>query len=454
MRGVIIKAKLYGVLLDDIQLGAMLRTIRKSKKLSLEKFATLTHISRNILGAIECGEMPCSPEQLFSIKRALGIEFLPLFEHERSNFMDFLFNFNNEIQEGNFKTAEDLSAKLSVIKYLPDDKELSTLFSIFNCRFVLSTSGVEAAKKLLDDLDKSCESFDSLQRYHYSYVKGTYNLIDRNSDEALNFYLEAYGLSKRFSGKNINLYYNISSSYIGKSNIARSTTFLEEAYDLILSGHTTNLEIYIYNQLGINYIKLGVLQRAKKMLLKALKLARKNYDAVRNDKNKEIIGMILYNFGLLFRKAKNGFKALDLFDMSIPYIDKRSTLYLDVVYQKAQTRIDMDDKVSCIELINEGLQLSKEREDETYTILFKSLDSFKHLNDDTAKYLSEKTLPYLFKINYEFTVLDFTGALRRYYIRRGSGFKDKANQMLNIMHMVQSKIHDGSVIEWENDSFD
>jgi len=447
----IITREVFIINANEPPLGEILRDIRVSKDMSQEETADLAQIHRSTLSDIETGKIPCSSTNLRAIKKALGVEELPLLKKERLHFRDMMFGWNHEISEGNFEMAKVLRERFSVIKRLPHVKDLNIWFSVFDCRLSLALREIEAAEVILNEQDETFESFSDFQQYYYFFNKGRY-YGTKNDDRRLDFYLKAYALEQNGIEKHINLYINISNAYRIKGFVTLSITFLEEACTLLSDKHSVEFKIDLYNDLGGNYVDANILQRAKKILLKALPLANKNYESNPSDKNRILLGKVLFNAGYLFRKAKIYIKAIDLLNLAISYLISDKILHMEAMYQKARTFVETDDHLSATEIIREGIKLAKGNE--VYTIMFEELNTLMYPGVDNVKHMHKVVLPYMLKNDYVHLALDYATFLKNHYESKGYVPKKTVLEMSDIICTIQSKMYEGSVIEWEKDSYD
>ena len=439
---------------NEPPLGEILRDIRVSKDMSQEETADLAQIHRTTLSDIETGKIPCSSKNLRAIKKALGVEELPLLKTERSHFRDMMFGWNHEISEGNFETAKILRERFSVIKRLSHVKDLNIWFSVFDCRLSIALREMEAAGEILNEQDETFESFSDFQQYYYFFNKGNYCGIKTKKDNRyLDFYLKAYALEENGGiEKHINLYLNISNAYKTKGFVTLSITFLEEACTLVSDKHSIEFKIELYNDLGVDYIDTNILQRAKKILLKALSLANKNYKSNPNNKNGILLGRVLLNAGYLFRKAKIYIKAIDLLNLAIPHLINDKIRHMEAMYQKAHAFVETEDCLSATEIINEGIKLSKGNE--VYTIMFEELNTLMYPGVDNVKHMHKVVLPYMLENDYVHLALDYATFLRNHYESKNYVSEKKVLEMSDVIYTIQNKMYEGSVIEWEKDSFD
>ena len=431
--------------------GEVLRFIRDSQNRSQEEVALTAKIDRSALSDIETGQKKPTTEQLIAPKKALKIEYLPIFENELSEFLDELFSFNRDIGEGKFEKAKATHEKLAVVKLVPRYKELNIYFSIFESRLLLCFGDFATVEENFKYLDEIFENFGDVQQYYYSYVKGNYFYKKKLDDDALVCYEKVHELMKRGLEKNINVYDNASACCRRNGYTSRSIAFLEEACSLISQGYACNYTVDIYNDLGVDYIDTKNFQRAGELLQKAHLLADEAYTVDPTDENKRRLGIVIFNIGYFFQKAKKSKRAIRFFDKALPYINKESDLYMKAIYHKARASKEMGDMKSCTELINEGKKISKGSEE--YAILFDALSLLMYPKDEYVAHINGTVIPYLLKVNFIYAALDYAILVRDYYVSK-KRHKSKVQKMSDVIYTIQSKIYEGSFIECGKKYFD
>jgi len=427
---------------DKPHIGKTIKSLRDYRGLSQDDIAQAAFFNRSTLSQIEVGNQECPDRLLLDIKTALDVENLPLSDVERVEFKDSLYKWHDIINERKQDEANELRVKLSVIKLLPHDKELNMLFSLFECKLLLLMNELAASKEILDALD--IDGISDFQLYHYYYNQGTYNIKSKFNQEALDFYLKAYELMKCGLEKNTSLYVNIAFAYRRVGLVAHGISFLEEACKIQSTGKGNVPELHLYNWLGIDYIGNGNLQRAKYMLDKAHAIALCNYQSNESTETKTDLGMVLLNYGYMFRMARKWRLAIEYFDKALIYLSVEDDHYLETLYQKTRSLIEMGNTLSCPGLIADGIKLSQNNE--VYTLMFEALKILMSPNEESAKHLEANALPYLLENNFVHLALDYSMFLRDYYKTRRS-FKTRALEMAEIVCTLYSLMHKGGVIE-------
>ena len=427
---------------DKPHIGKIIRDLREYRGLSQEELARVAFFNRSTLSFIESGSQDCPDDILLSIKTALDLKDLPLHDYERSVFRDMLHKWYNIISERNLSEAEELRIKLSIIQLLPHDIELNNLFSLFDCRLLLGLNMLEASKGILGVFEAKLNELSDTQLYHHFYNQGTYNTRKKQYKIALEYYLKSYELMKYGFEKNITLYYNIAICYERLGYVALAVTFLEEARRLHTFGQNNVPELNVYSFLGINYAYTGHLQRAKTLLDKAHAIALNDYNA--SEIAKYNLCMVLSNLGYTYRLAKKWSRAIEYLDNAVQYTTNETSDYLEILYQKIRTLIEMGNPLSCADLLSEGVKLSKGNE--VYSTMFEALKLLICLTEKSAKQLEIKIIPCLLDNNVFYPVLDYAIVLRDYYKTR-RGFKTRALEMSDIIFTILSKMQEGGVIE-------
>lgn len=407
--------------------------------MSQEALANVVFIVRNNLSLIELGKRDCENDLLEAIKKALGVEGAPLRESERPEFRERLYKWHNVIIERDWPVAKEMQKKLSVIKSLPRDKELNVLYSLFDCRMLIGTGDLKASKDILDDFETRLDELSDIQLYHYNDNQGTWNAKSGYNNEALAYYLKVFDFTKRGLEKNLVLYYNIAICYYRVGCIARSVSYLEKAAQLYSNPQKSISEFHIDFLLATNYTRTGNLQRAKIVFDKC-------YAKALSDNNKTYLGMVLINQGYMYRKAKKWNTAIEHIDRAFDYVEKGNPNYLEALYQKTRCLIQMERFLLCKDLLAEGAELSKD--DETYSILFKSLNHLTNLKvDSSVRYIEDITIPHLLEKNLVIAALDYCEVLKTHYEEKGRGFQTKMLKMAEIICNIREKLLEGDVVE-------
>jgi len=428
---------------ENLHIGILIKALREHRGMSQEALARDAFFNRTTLSQIEIGNQTCSDDLLSAIKTALRAEGLPLRDIERTEFRKALYNWYSIISERKLDEAKELQEKLSVIKLLPHDKELYTLFLLFECRLLLLLNDLDASKKILDSL--AIEEFSDIQRYHYYYNSGTLCVKNNHNQEALDFYLKAHDLMKCGFEKNIILYYNTAITYEKLGLVTQAISFMEEACIIQSTGQGRVSEFHLYSFLASNYTGIGHLQKAKYLLDKAHAIAINDYNSNETADTKATLGLVHLRYGFLFRMARKWNRAIEHLDKALIHLDIESVNYLETLYQKARSFMEMGNLSSCMDLLANGHKLSIYNK--VYRSMFEAIKLMLDNNDESAKKLETNILHYMLENRFVYPALDYAMFLRDYYKTRGRGFKTRSLEMSEVVCTVLNLIHEGGVIE-------
>ena len=423
--------------------GEIIRKVRSHRGMSQDALAEDAFSSRAMICQIELGQSICQDYLLVSIKRALNIEHLPTSEAGRNEFKKKLYRWYGVIDERKQDEATETRNKLSVIKFLPCDRELNTLFSLFDCKFHLLKNELDVAKQIMDAFE--IDGLSDVQMYHYLCNQGVYHVKSKRNQEALDFYLKAHDLINHGLGKNITLYYNIALCYERLGCYSRAAAFLEEACILYSQGQCNLSEFSLYNLLGVCYTCIGVLQRAKMSLDKAYSIVVKCHKENDNIATRTQLGLVYSNYGFMFRMAREWDRAIEYLDKSFEHFDKGSGYYLEALYQKARILVEVNDLLSASSLITDGERMSNGNE--VYLMMFDALRRLTNLNDDAAKYLETKSIPYFLDNGLAMITLDYCSILKgRFKKIQDRGFKIRGLEMASKISDVRDELLKGGII--------
>ena len=419
----------------NMSLGEKIKMMREAKGVSQARLAEAISYSASRLSQIENGECQCQPDVLMSIKKALNLEGMPLYDLERQGFKDKLYRWLGVIVDGNFETAILMREKLSDIAYLPFDGELNALYNLFRCKLMLATNDIKAAKGILQTFNHGPEKLSDEILYHYYYNMGTLKYNTKQRKAALDFYLKARSIMAYDFEGNARLHFNIATCLASLGFIVGSILFLEDVREIYSKGRGSITDLDIDSMIALGFIELGQLPKAKKTLEKCYKEAMNADDGL-------AIGTILHNFGCLYRKAGDWNMSIEYLDQAFAYFPKGSLNYLENLYQKARCLVDMKGYSACAELLDEGRVLSAG--DKSYSILFESVRRLMSPNDSkSVEYLETTTIPYFLEIGENITAVDYCEFLREHYERKG--IIKKAGQMSEIARRIYRDMHEGGV---------
>jgi len=423
---------------DNLSVGQKIKIIRESMGMSQEKLGEAISYTGSRLSQIENEIDPCSPDMLLLIKKALNIENMPLLDSEHDGFKDRLNQAHRLIGDREFGDAKSILDKLAPIAYLTFEVELNHLYSLCLCRLLINLEDIEPAEKILNTFDSIVDELSNDTLYYYYYNKGSLGYRRDGIKNALHFYLKAFELAKSDIEKGAALYYSIVFCYSKYGSGFDGTLFFEGARELYYDRLSPTQKWRIDNVLASSYIGSNHLQYAKKLLekchTKALKLEDKTF-----------VGIVLANYGYMYRKARDYNAALENLDAALVYFEKGSMNHLEVLYQKARCYIEMGSFLPCAEILKEGKKLSQNHM--AYPILFESLDCLTSLttNKKSAEYLETVAIPYLIKRGMNRIALDYCTFLLVFFEKKKS-FKNSF-RTLKLVNCIREEIMEGGRLQ-------
>jgi len=425
---------------EPLPLGEKLRQVRQARKMSQKKVAEATKYAISSISHIEVGRIDCDPDILLLIRKALGIEKMPLLDPERKVFKDKLLAFYDLILEWKHEEAKEMQEELSNIKFLPFERELNTYYNLLKCRLLLSENRFDEAAEILEVVGENLQEMDEESTYFYYCNMGVLNMRTANEEVAMEFFLKANKLVKlNYKGHDV-LYYNIARCSMKLGFLVRSIDFLEKWNEMFLGEKSyEHVGLWVDSMLARGYIRMNRLQSAKSLLEKCLTKAKRI-------NNKRYMGMIFYDYGFMYKAAGAGNSAIEYLDRALECFEKGEINYMEVLYLKVLCYIDMKYNVSCMQLIAEGKKLAEGSE--MYTVFF---ESAKHLtslsNHKSTQYIEGVTIPYMLKTFSFYAALVYSEALREYFESKGGGFGKKALQMAEISRGIYKRMMEGGDFE-------
>ena len=420
----------------NLKLGEKIRIVREVKSISQAKLAEAISYSAPRLSQIETGEAVCQPDILLSIKKALNLEEIPLYESERQGFKDKLYRWYGVINDGDYEKARKLQERLSDITYLPFDTELNHLYGLFRCRLLIATNDIEEAKEIMEAFDPVPDGLGDEILYHYYYNMGLLNYYFAQFKHALGFFLKAKKYIIADLSGNEKLYYNIAMCLLHVGHVVSAILFLKDIRELHFGGQSTAQLLRIDVMIAIGHIHLGQLPKAKKMLEKC-------YQEALNAADKEMVGRILHSFGILYQKAGDWNASLEHLNQASGYYPIGSQNHLLIIYSKIRCYADMRAYSACAELLKEGKKIYEDNK--TCMML---LESAKCLippaDNESIEYLDTVAIPHFLGLGETLVALDFCEFLREHYEKKG--IIKKAGQMSEIARRIYKDMHSGGII--------
>jgi len=393
------------------------------------------------LSNLERGLTNFSDEMVQDIRVALDAEWIPIYSHERAGFKERLLDWYDTIADNNLTEAKDMQPKLAVIKCLPMDSELNFFYDLFNCRLFIGMGDYNSVADILLNLEKNIEKLDMEQQYYFCYNKALLENANGRYSEALELFEKAQMLMQvnLVSAKEKKkISYNIALCYNRLGFVFRAIALWDKTRPQRSGIHKSVVEFYTDIELAKCYIFVGLLSKANELLNKCYKTARRN-------KNKTYLADVLLHKGYLDRVAKRWKFSVEHLDKVFDLYDKDSINYLEAVYQKSRCYLDTRYFSQCQKLIEKGKKLSKGNE--TYTILFTSLENLMALNSSSSvEYMENVALPYLDENKIYPALFDYSEVLLNHY-NKVKGNQARANELMELVRNINKKMREGSFVK-------
>jgi len=394
-----------------LHVGEKIAIIRKVKGLTQENLARSLGCSDAKISRIERGLTKCSDEMLDDIREVLGIKRAPLLEAEGEVFKNRLELWYKEIKARHMEQAQNMYEELAVIKYLPFEKELNTLFDIIETKYLMVTDDIDRAKQRFEKLETLVCNMTTENLFHYYYNKGSLNIVLKDYKTALDCYLKANELSVPNIEKDATFYYKISGCYSGLHMPMRSILYAQKAYGLFSLSDSKRLELYLDMVLGCGYAEIGELKLARELFDKCLIYSKSIY-------YDEFIGASLHNIAYVYYKNGEYNQAFTYFTQARKYIGPESDNYLNSIYDTARSLQESGEYAECRKLLNR--EKDSFCRDEDSLILFDILRHFLSLNQDiSCKFILKTAIPHLIEKNDFYKALDLCDALEKHFERCG-----------------------------------
>jgi len=303
---------------------------------------------------------------------------------------------------------------------------------MFEIRLVLTEANVAQAEKMLSSEAPLIEDATEENKYHFYHNMGSLYIYKWDFKTALQYYLKARSFESYVFKTDVALNINLAFCYsmLGKYALAIGT--IEDIYDLMDYNNTSFMQAYVKNMLAINYVRIGQLTRAKKLLDDCVLEGQDIHSKIVN-------GNILHNHGCACKKSKDYQKAINYFDQANEYYDQGDKFYIENMYWKIYCLIELKEASKARVLLSE---MKTYAEGNThYSLIFESLSHLLTISDSASiEFIEKKTIPYLVEKYEYYRALDYCELLENKFTKWGKGYKRRLLELTVIMHKMTSKM--------------
>ena len=388
-------------------LGERLQIVRKSINYSQTKLGKDIGYSGSFISRIESRNATCDEQLLKKIRKALGIEEMPLLDEEDAFFRERLHVLREEIRNGRIASAKEMQKSLSAIQHLAFKPDLIRLYKMHEIKVLIRERKYVLAEEKLKQHEPEYDAMDNECLYHYHFNIGSVNMGLGQTKKSLEHYTKAYNINNGNLKKEASLYINIAVCCFRLGSPHNCIDYINEANTLFNEEHSSAMRLRIDNLHGVCLMLTGRLEQSRILLEKSLVRARGLNDT-------HYIGMIAHNLGCLCIKSYDFEQALNYFNHAFDYLDNDDKIYLENLYYKLRYFVDTKNINMYKKHLFDAEAISTNREG--YLILFKSLGHLLSLGDsDSSSYIMDITIPYLMN-NYDyFKALDYCELLEAHY---------------------------------------
>jgi len=418
-----------------------LRTAANYTQLDLAEALGCT---KSKVSRVENDKWGYSDEDIAAAKQFFGIDNAPLTDKELIDFKQRLYGWKNLIKNRQTEEARRYQSDLAVIKKLPFEPELSTLYRMFEIRLVLTEANVALAEEMLLSEAPLIEGASKENRHFFNYNMGSLYFWKWDFKTALQYYLNARSLEAYVLEKDASLDLNLAICYgmRGKYTLAIGT--IEGVYDLFNYNKTSIMHTYVNSILAINYVRIGQVTRAKRLLDKSLSVTFGNEGKVQ-------LGNALHNYGCACKKSKEYQEAISYFDQAFEYFETGDKFYMENMYWKIYCLIQLKDIPKVKVLLAKIRPLSEGNEH--YLIIFESLSHLLTINDEASiDFIEKKTIPYLMEKYEYFRIFDYCDVLeKKFTIRINNGYKKRLLDLKEIILKITKEITFGEEVTFDEE---
>ena len=423
--------------LAELPLGEKLRLIRKDRGLSLENIAHDTGCSVATLSRLERGEADVDGDTLAAIRAALGVENAPVLDHEIEHYKSRMWLWNELITTWRTDEAKAMHKEMATILDLPYERGHQMLYTQTEISLLLfDENNASFIEDKMAKEEKHIDEMDNEARHLYYTNKGILYLWYNDYIKALQHLLVALELKSDIFAKRMpSLLTNIGVCYSRIGRTFNAILFLERAVQAFDGDLTNALGPIIDINLATLYVRIGELNKAKKLTNESLVQARRV-------NHKTGIGVCYRALANISSKRGDYTEAIKLFDQSFKYSASDIQVQWQILYDKACCMFEAKDYHGCAQVVKQGKGLASENED--FTLLFESMEHLLNLKSSESEYFIESTtIPNLKNRHDSTPALFFCEKLEEHYRRK------KSNKRAMAMVEISRDIYRGMTMSEE-----
>lgn len=414
--------------------------------MSQQNLADDAGCTQSRISRIENDMEKCGPKTLRAIRKALGIEGMPLLPGEPVEYERKLRLVKDLIIRQPGEETWEMMKDLSAISKLPFEKEFNHAYKIIEIMKYVFTGNFKAVDEIIEQAALDLQSMPYDHQFMYHFHKAKPYLEQNRFKEAMRHLSAGARLAVHDEVKVLpglgNLYYNMAVCYCNLGLYFRAITMLEGSAGFFSKDEASFKRVAFDLLLGSCYVGTYNCDKAELPLNNALINAK-------NIKQPRLVGLALRSLGQLHTRKREYETAIHYFNEAAEYLEGQPGKLtngesLANMYLKGYCLIEMKSP-DAEAFVREATDFVKSICNEKYIIMMKSLSCLLKIKEDSSiDYLINTTLPYLLKMNLMFEALDYCNILVP-RLRKRSG--RRADKVANISNTIYTKMMRGEIDE-------
>ncbi|MBP1949336.1 helix-turn-helix transcriptional regulator [Virgibacillus litoralis] len=263
--------------------------------------------------------------------------------------------------------------------------------------------------KLTDIYNRVIENLDYkpnwIEPYYYMFC-GLFHYMIGSLEQALSFYKKA---EKCVQTDKEEVYYQLALVYSRLGNFSLSTLYLNRAYDIFVQKMDYELCTSCNLLLGINYRKMGELQKSKENYFKITQNLSPKRD-------KETLGKVYHNLGLIYSDEGDSTKSIFFYKKSLKV--KKADSKINTLYVLSREYVKLKDFKSAKKWNELGINSAIKQKSENHLIMFNVLNyeiNNKLNTHDFENYMINVAIPFFEKRQERQTLSEYVHKMAIYY---------------------------------------
>lgn len=390
-------------------IGSKIRYFRTKNNLTQKELA-LGVCATSYLSKIENEIVEPSDEMLDIFSSKLGLETtdlkleVDLLHQLQLKALELHRAIRNGYNESAVVLYNDIIAKNRMII----DPAMQVFKVLFGLRIALMKKEREEAFELYEETAKLQEYVPEMMKPYYNRYGGLFHYMYGSLTKSLHLYKEAEKLVPQSEIEDV--YYQLALVYHLLGEYSMSTYYEEKALELFARKMDYEQCVNCQLLLGINYRKIGNLERAKETYLSIL-------EKVVPLHNREVIAKVYHNLGLVCSDEGKSSEAIMAFETSLGYRDDDNGR-MKTCYSISKEFLRIGDESSATEYVNVGGEIAESVKDEEHIIKFQVLKyKLEKLEHDPIFefYISTVALPYFEERSDQQMIKEYIYGLVAYY---------------------------------------